>query len=341
MYAYLCYSHTIDWKKVMLDFLSNSNWLTPQIDFLLFLQGIREISNPVITNLLSHISQFGEYFIATLICVVVYWCIDARNGIYMFTVFGINIIITHLFKLIACVYRPWIINDKIQPPQNAFGYARSYSFPSGHSANSSSLYGALAFILRKHFFIAILLVLLVLLVGFSRLWLGVHTPQDVVVGLAIGFILVLVVHHIINWAEKDKNRYLYLLAFVNLFTIAATIYICYFANYPMDYINGELLVNPLDAVYVTVVLNGYVLGILNGAFLCRRYFPFEAAAGSVSKRILRGLLGTVIVFLLMKYVFEGLFMNTFDFKIAVTISYFLGLLLTAVYPYIFSRILKL
>lgn len=325
----------------MLDFLSNTNWLAPQIDFLLFLQGIRDLSAPIVNKFLLQVTVLGEYLIPTLVCSIIYWCIDTKNGIYMFTVVNVNVVITHLFKLLACVYRPWILSDKIHPPQEALGYARSYSFPSGHSANSSSIYGALAYVLKKHIYIVVFLILLILFIGFSRLWLGVHTPQDVIVGFSIGLILVFALSPVINWAEKNKDRYLYLLIIINLFTIASMIYIRYFNVYPADYIDGKLLVDPRDAIYVTLLLSGYVLGILNGAFLCRRFFPFEASEGKLSSRIIRGIIGVIFLCFIINYVFVYLFMHPLNVKFAIVTCAFAGFFITAIYPFIFSRILKL
>ena len=127
--------------------------------------------------------------------------------------------------MIACVYRPWVLSDKIHPSELAIPFAKGYSFPSGHSSMSSSVIGGLAYLLKRKKLICILLICLVLLIGFSRLWLGVHTPQDVICGLLIGFSLVFAVNKIIDWAEEKPNRYLFLTLLTDVLTALSIIYI--------------------------------------------------------------------------------------------------------------------
>jgi membrane-associated phospholipid phosphatase len=181
-----------------------------------------------------------------------------------------------------------------------------------------------------------LLIALILLIGFSRLWLGVHTPQDVVCGLTIGLTLIFIINGIINWAEVKPNRDLWLALLTNIFTIFGLIYIRYFSAYPMDYIEGKLLVDPMKSVYVTIVIYGYLLGILNGCFLCRRFFPFNPKDVSVKCRAVRGLVGGIFIVLLLKYVIAYIIMNSVQLRFAVPTMLFIGLFITLFYPMIFQ-----
>lgn len=325
----------------MIDCLSNPDWINPQIDVLLFLQKIRLGLPEVIDKLFLSITIFGEFWLPTIICAIVYWCVDFKAGVYLFSLESINVFLAHLFKMLACVYRPWILDNRIQPSKLAVAFAKGYSFPSGHSVMSSSVLGGLAYVLRKKKLISVLLVCLVLLVGFSRLWLGVHTPQDVICGLTIGFILVFALNPLINWAEKDKNRYLYLLGIINILVVLALIYVYYFNTYRMDYVSGELLVDPQKLKYNSVIVYSYALGLLNGCFLCRRFFMFEPKEVSVKRRILRGFLGILAVILLLKYVLEYFIMNVADLKSGVISMFLTGLFVTLIYPVIFTKIKKL
>ena len=321
----------------MIDFLSNPDWIKPQIDCLLFLQNIRITEPEFIDKFFLSITIFGEFLIPTIICSIIYWCIDFRAGIYLFSLESFNVFFAHLFKMIACVYRPWILDDKIHPSALAVPYAKGYSFPSGHSAMSSSVFGGLAFLLRKNKFICFSLILLILTVGFSRLWLGVHTPQDVVCGLLIGLILIFAVNVIINWAEKNPNRYLYLLGIFDLAAILALIYIYFFNNYRIDYIDGQLLVNPIKLKYLTVIVYSYILGLTNGCYLCRRFFPYEPKETSLKLRIIRGIIGTTIVIWMLRSVLEQIFLNTIHLRIAIPERFIMGFVITLIYPIIFKK----
>ena len=78
-------------------------------------------------------------------------------------------------------------------PELAFLHLDTYSFPSGHSTAAAAMFGALAFLLwpraraaRRRVALVAAAVVLIGLVGFSRLYLGVHYLSDVLAGLALG-----------------------------------------------------------------------------------------------------------------------------------------------------------
>ena len=321
----------------MIDCLSNPNWINPQIDCLLFLQNFRIGHLECLDRFFLSITILGEFWLPTLICAITYWCIDFRAGIYLFTLEGFNVLLTHFFKMLACVYRPWVLSGDLLPSELAIPYAKGYSFPSGHSAMTSSVVGGVAYLLRNRKILCSLLVLLILTVGFSRLWLGVHTPQDVVCGLLTGLVLVFSLDKLVNWAEQDKNRYLYIAGAVNILAVLALVYIVFFNTYRIDYVSGNILVDPYKSIYVAFVVYGYILGLLNGCFLCRRFFPFNPKEFSVKKRVLIGVLGGLALVLLLKYVLLYIVMNIVKLRFALPIMFVLGMLVTLIYPMIFNR----
>ncbi len=321
----------------MIEFLSNPDWIKPQIDVLLFLQNIRLNTPEILDKLFLSITIFGEFWLPTLICALVYWCIDFRAGVYLFTLGSINVLFTHFFKMIACVYRPWILDSRINPSKLAVPFAKGYSFPSGHSAMSSSVLGGSAYLIRKKMFLCFLLICLVLLIGFSRLWLGVHTPQDVICGLTIGLILVFSGVKIINWAEKDAKRYLYLLLIINVLAIAALIYTYFFGTYRIDYVNGEILVDPQRMKYTTITAYGFALGAINGCFLCRKFCPFNPKETTIKRRIIRGIIGSICLLFLLQNVLTYIIMNMIQVRFAFAISFFAVIFITLIYPFIFTR----
>ncbi|MBR1373550.1 phosphatase PAP2 family protein, partial [bacterium] len=233
--------------------------------------------------------------------------------------------------------RPWILSNSLHPSELAIPYAKGYSFPSGHSAMTSSVIGGIAYLIRKRKVLCTFLVILILLVGFSRLWLGVHTPQDVVCGLLTGLFLVFVANFLINWAEKNRNRYLYIAGLVNILAIMAIVYIKFFNTYRIDYVSGEILVDPERTIYFTIITYGFALGILNGCFLCRRFFPFNPKEFLLKNRIIIGIIGAILLFILLKYLLEFIIMNVIALKYATTLMFIFGLFITLIYPFIFTR----
>lgn len=323
---------------IMIELLSDSSWIKPQIDLLLWLQNIRSFCPDIVNKFFLSATVIGEIWVPTVICGILYWCVNAKNGTYMFLLFGFHYIFSQLLKMIACVYRPWILDERVQPLKEAITYSKGYSFPSGHSSMAASNLGGLAFIFRKNIPLCIFLFLVILLVGFSRMWVGVHTLQDVVGGFLIGFVIIFVGNAIINWAEQNKNRYIYLLVIINVLMIAILVYMIYFCKFPMDYVNGELLVNPKGAIHASVVCYGYSMGLMNGAFLCRRFFPFEPENYSVRSRFIIGTIGGILTYLILNFALEYCFASDFSHRYTLLITMLIGLFITAIYPLIFSNI---
>lgn len=321
------------------EFLTSDWWLNPQIDYLLWLQNLRMQLGPVFDSLFAHITMFGEILIPTLVISIIYWCIDTDAGLYLFGLNATGILFMQLFKTSACVYRPWILSNKIKPIESALAMAHGYSFPSGHCMIASTSWGGLAFLLRKRKVIATLIVLLILLIAFSRNYLGVHTPQDVVIGLLSGLVFVFVFHYIMIWCKKDKNRYLYILAIFDFLTVGTLSYIL-LKSYPMDYVNGKLLVNPYSARYVAVLFCGWVLGLVNGVFLCKRFFPFDAKNGTIKVRIIRGIIGACIFYGIFYPVNNYFIIHESHFRIGFPSMFAMGFLITAIYPLIFTNVEK-
>ncbi len=321
----------------MIEFLSNSNWINPQIDFLMLLQNIRTEHFEYLNRAFLSITILGEIWLPVLICSIIYWCVDTKSGIYLCSMFGFQLFLSQFFKMLACVYRPWVLSDKIHPVELAITAAKGYSFPSGHSSTACSVLGGLAYIYGKNKAVCFSLIAVILSVGFSRMWLGVHTPQDVAAGLTLGLILVFWMNALINWAEKNKNRYLYLIAIFDLLSFLALIYICYFNNYPIDYMEGKMLVNPHSSIYSAVICIGFSIGTINGAFLCRRFTGFDSHKGSLKSKITRGIIGAISVIILLKFVIGYIYSNPVNFKLALLISMFLGVFITLIYPVIILK----
>ena len=341
----ICLFYFPEYDKVVFmitELLTNSSWLQPQINFLIHLQNLRMNMGAVLDEFFIAITKFGgELLYPTLFVAVIYWCINAKSGLYLFLVNGFTLIFSQLLKMAACVYRPWFLDNSIKPSELVMKTAGSYSFPSGHSMMAASVWGAMAYVFRNIKWLCAFLIFFTLLIGFSRLYLGVHTPQDVIVGLLTGVVFIFLVPKIIDWCEKSKNRYLYLLAFANLFVILVMFYVLT-KNYPMDYIDGKLLVNPRRALDISIIYFGWILGLLNGALLCKRFFSFDAKSGSLKTKIIRGIVGVVTTFALFSIIQYGMFYNHVitDYKLVMPITFLVGLYITAIYPFIFSKLLK-
>ncbi len=163
--------------------------------------------------LLSNLSAFGEQLLLVVIMGFLYWGLNKKFGKYV----GLNVLMVNVWnpmiKNIVLRLRPYMVSDSIKPlrlvDENADAMdvaAQGYSFPSGHSSNAVTVYGSLAVHEKKRKILWILAVVLPLLVGFSRVFVGVHYPTDVLCGWLLGIIVITVVPLL---RQKIKNRWLF------------------------------------------------------------------------------------------------------------------------------------
>ncbi len=212
------------------------------IQYLLFLQDFRNGIDNALTPFMEWVSLFGITYIM-LLPVFVYWCLDKRKGLLIFSALKISHTLNSIVKLTACVYRPWIRDARIIPAGDAIRTATGYSFPSGHTMMATPIYGGLALCSQKKY-IKLFWILAILVTGFSRNYLGVHTPQDVLVGLLLGTISIYIANWVLNYIENSDKKFFAVMLICALAGALTLVYVTY-KNYPMDYVDGKLLVDPV------------------------------------------------------------------------------------------------
>ncbi len=159
------------------------------IDILLLLQEFRNGAGGFLTEFLSKMTFLAELNSAIVIMAILYWSISKELGSYLLMGWSGNRLANGVLKVTACAYRPWIRDSRILPYGNSISTATGYSFPSGHTMNAATVFGGIVH--RKDYPRALRIVLgfAMALVAFSRIYLGVHTPQDVLVGAGIGLLV--------------------------------------------------------------------------------------------------------------------------------------------------------
>lgn len=175
---------------------------------------------------------FGEEMILIAILGFIYWCWNKEYG----KIIGVNIVTgicaSILLKNVVLRKRPYMVHDNIKclKPINDNAdasdiSAQGYSFPSTHSTNSACVYTTLPFMFRHKIF-KILAVILPLIVGLSRIMLGMHYPTDVLVGWGLGAVVGI---GLTILQKKLKRRWiLYLIIFL---ISAAGIFYCRTEDY--------------------------------------------------------------------------------------------------------------
>ena len=157
------------------------------MEFLRVLEGLR---TPAATAFFSAITYMGDETVFMVLAIAVFWCVSKRQGYYIFAVGLGGTVVNQWLKLLCRVPRPWVLDPAFTLVESARAGAAGYSFPSGHTQNVVGTLGCIAASNRQRRLRALCAAFIVL-VPFSRMYLGVHTPLDVGVGFACAAALVL------------------------------------------------------------------------------------------------------------------------------------------------------
>lgn len=312
------------------------SWLGWQLDYLYLLQNFREVTNHVFDNFFLHITWFGEIYIPVLFMCFVYWCINKKSGVFIMFNYLFGFIANTFLKTTACIYRPWILDSRIKPLAEAIPAATGYSFPSGHTAGAVSTWGGCAVAFWNNKIVRYSCFTIIFLVMLSRNYVGVHTPQDVIVSFVLGIILLLASKKLFKWMEENpKADILFILAI----TIVCAILLAYvnLKSYPCDCFGGVLLYNPAPIKVDTLAKVGCVLGIIYGWFIENRFIKFQAEYGTTLRKLFRMIVGASILFVLLG-VLKPFCIEHLGESLGQFVCYFnTGLFITLIYPYFISK----
>jgi membrane-associated phospholipid phosphatase len=152
-----------------------------EIDIVVFLQSLGGwlVAPMRLATLLGE----EEFFL--LLMPALYWCINAVLGVRVGFILLLSANLNYVLKLAFHGPRPYWYSVQVR----AFSTESTFGMPSGHAQNAASVWGLLAVMVRRRWVWAVALALIVT-IGLSRIYLGVHFPSDVLVGWLIGAALV-------------------------------------------------------------------------------------------------------------------------------------------------------
>ena len=156
------------------------------MEFLYFLEGLR---TPVLDKLMLAVTTLGEETAFLVAALIVFWCVDKRKGYYVMAVGFTGTMLNQFLKLFCQVPRPWVLDPQFTIVEQAREAATGYSFPSGHSQSAVGTFGAIANTTGNKWVKWVCLAVCVL-VPLSRMYIGVHTLSDVLVGAGMACALV-------------------------------------------------------------------------------------------------------------------------------------------------------
>ena len=169
-----------------------------------------QIRLPVATELFLFITDIGSIKYALPICIgiAIFFLVKRKwiDVVWLFLLFysvrQVNYFLKELFL-------------RERPSFDAVYQATHYSFPSGHSMNSAAIYGFLCYLVITHLvksnnqkmIVLTITIVLVTLIGISRIYLGVHFLTDVLAGWSAGFVWLMIFITIKNIFDKKSGFY--------------------------------------------------------------------------------------------------------------------------------------
>ena len=275
--------------------------VTPlDIRYLLLLQTFREQIHDRLTPLMESVSLFSITYLIVL-PILVYWMIDKKSGLYTLASYSLCYGINAIVKLTVCAYRPWIRDPRIRPAGVSIRTAGGYSFPSGHTSTAGPIYGGLAVSARKRWkWLSAFGVFMILFTGFSRNYLGVHTPQDVLVGVVAGTLVMYLTMKLMQWIKKHPEKDLLVVCIGVGLAILVAIYAAV-KPYPTDTdAAGKVLVEGAKMANDTFKGVGWSVAFLTGWILERRFVQFSTDIFMMNRitRLTFGLLSYYVVSLI-------------------------------------------
>ena len=236
------------------------------------LYALQEIRNPALDAVMQLITRLGEETVFMVAAIVVFWCVSKKGGYYLLSVGFIGTVANQWLKIAFRIPRPWVLDPNFEIVESAREAATGYSFPSGHTQSAVGTFGGMAR-MTKTKWLRWACIAIALLVSFSRLYLGVHTPLDVGVSLVVATVLVLVLWPVMEKAEEKPAVMGWLLLVMLVFSGAFLAFL-YLYPFPAD-VDAENLSHAVENAWK---LTGAIGGMLIAWWADRKFIQFEVKA---------------------------------------------------------------
>lgn len=300
---------------------------------------------PGLGGVMFFISIFGNPIFFVFILPLVIWCHDKAFGLRVMILFSLSFAVNAALELFFHTPRPyWVDNDV-----TAFGSETSFGMPSCHAQSSATVFGYIALWVRKRRVQAACIAAIVL-IGISRLYLGVHFLGDILTGwIAAGVILLLALRYgdaAAAWFFRQGVAIRVLAALAVSLAIVAVSQLVIIslgawqmpAAWPaLALAKTHASISPLS-LEDTLLAAGILFGAVAGAGISAEYIRYSAG-GSHAQRIARAALGLFILALILAVLdFSTKWPGIAGYSMVFFRSALMGLWITAGAPLVFCRL---
>jgi membrane-associated phospholipid phosphatase len=290
-------------------------------------------------------SFFGTENFFLLLLPALYWCMEGGIGLRVGIILLLSASVNDAVKMVFHGPRPyWYSTDVIR-----YASETSFGVPSGHAQIAFGVWGMLAASIRKWWGWPIA-ILIIVMIGISRLYLGVHFPHDVILGWSIGALLLWLVLRfwkpVTAWLKKMSLGQQILASFLSSLLLITFSLIPFLwlkiTNWQLPQAWAEYAKDALS-LSGTFTTAGTLFGLLAGLAWFNHQGGFDAS-GPLWKRILRYILGMVgvLVFYLGLKVLFGLIVPDSEAVLPYILRYIryvlVGAWISAGAPWIFVKL---
>jgi membrane-associated phospholipid phosphatase len=270
------------------------------LEFTLFLQSIGEWLTPI----MRAFTFLGNEEFYLLIMPVLVWSVDYTFGIRMGVLLLSTGSVNWITKTSLHQPRPFWIDRTIQHLDSAW---TDFGMPSGHAMNAAALFGLVAASVKRYW-VTILAVFVFFMIGFSRIYLGVHFTVSVVFGWVLGLVALWIFltfeSRVTNWFKSISvpiqigTMFAISIALTLIGVGARALVLSSGFELLDEWVANAALAQPEEAID-PLSLNGLItntgalFGLACGAIWISQSGGFNAASGPWWKRVLRFLVGLV------------------------------------------------
>ena len=235
-----------------------------------FLYWLESLRIPVLNEFMLAVTYLGDEIAFLVVALILIWCADKRTGYYVLSVGFLGTIANQFMKLWFRIPRPWVLDPQFTILEQAREGASGYSFPSGHTQSSVGTFGAIAYI-TKNRVLRWICIAAVILVPFSRMYVGVHTPLDVGVAAIMAGALIFGLKPVI--LSKDHRVFP---VFLGIMVAVSVGFLCFVELYPFPAdIDPHNMASGLKNAYT---LLGSLLGLVIVYIVDEKWLHFPTIA---------------------------------------------------------------
>jgi membrane-associated phospholipid phosphatase len=253
-------------------------------------------ASPALGGFMKAVTFLGTIEFYILFIPVLYWCVDQRLGLRVLFILILTDFLASYFKQLLHQPRPyWIGGVK------ALGSEPTYGIPSSHASNTLVTWGLIADRMKKSW-MWVFTVVLLLLIGLSRLYLGMHFPQDVLGGWLLGLAMLLIFlkyegSFLTWWGQKTVSTRIWLGFLFSMALILIGLLVLALISGVQDPPEWASFATEARDPSHYVTLGGFIFGAVAGVTLMQKHASFKME-GSTLQRAGRYALGIIVLFAL-------------------------------------------